>query len=229
MKISLFLILCFSIGYQRRADNSYRQSSLSALESHTSAKLEAKLLSRPIFFHIFSDNDYVGNPLHICTTDYFQCTSPKQCIPQDKVCNRKVDCVDASDETNCSCPTRLTPNKLCDGYRDCPNGEDELGCFGCNENEFSCFGEPAKVPKCYRVSQKCDRKSNCLNGKDEEDCFLVAKDISSPQGLLIPTDDGILYFQGHIGNEARVYPVCVDELSTAFKVCERLLGQTALE
>lgn len=48
-----------------------------------------------------------------------------------KWCDGFVDCTaDASDEIACSCRDRIPRNRLCDGYFDCPHGEDELDCFG---------------------------------------------------------------------------------------------------
>lgn len=64
----------------------------------------------------------------ICT-DGFVCTSG-ECVSQSSVCNNKVECRDASDEISCSCVNRIDEDRKCDGYFDCPYGEDELGCAG---------------------------------------------------------------------------------------------------
>lgn len=44
------------------------------------------------------------------------CLSSSECIATDKWCDNVVDCLDSSDETACSCESRLEESKLCDGY-----------------------------------------------------------------------------------------------------------------
>ena len=46
------------------------------------------------------------------------------------MCNGDADCPGATDETNCSCRTRIDPSRLCDNVYGCPTGEDELACPG---------------------------------------------------------------------------------------------------
>lgn len=176
-------------------------------------------------FIIFTDDESVGNPFRDCPETYFQCLSPNQCIPQNKVCDTKIDCVDASDESSCTCVSRLSPNKLCDRYEDCPNGEDELGCFGCKEDEFACSANFEENPKCFKLIQKCDLHSDCFNGNDEENCFVITKNFQPPKGSMpLSTDDGVLVFHGHHNNQSVVYPVCLDNLKLSFAACKRMLG-----
>lgn len=60
----------------------------------------------------------VTNPFNVCKTGEMSCTNSVQCIPNQKWCDNVKDCDDASDETSCSCPSRLNEDKLCDGYVD---------------------------------------------------------------------------------------------------------------
>ncbi|XP_060608439.1 LDL receptor repeat-containing protein egg-1-like [Ruditapes philippinarum] len=87
---------------------------------------------------------YLGADIDQCLSDFQKCDENefrcenKQCIPSEKRCNAKPDCLDKSDEKNCeSCtnsflcsgdykciPLRLT----CDRYPDCTDSSDELTC-----------------------------------------------------------------------------------------------------
>lgn len=56
------------------------------------------------------------NPYNACNANEISCLSTTQCISQDKWCDNAVDCLDSSDETACSCRSRLDQDKICDGY-----------------------------------------------------------------------------------------------------------------
>lgn len=60
------------------------------------------------------------------------CVDGTRCIKMHQICDGDVHCNDASDEEFCSCKERIGRDRKCDGYFDCPNGEDETGCFGKN-------------------------------------------------------------------------------------------------
>jgi hypothetical protein len=51
-------------------------------------------------------------------------------IFSDQICDGKVQCPEATDETNCSCRNRMHPSKICDGIFDCPFLDDETSCRG---------------------------------------------------------------------------------------------------
>lgn len=137
-----------------------------------------------------------------------------------------MDCTDGTDERGCECRSRLHPSKLCDFFNDCPNGEDELGCFGCNKDEFSCYvsrveyEQQSSLWQCYKLIDECDRIAKCSNGKDEIDCTVIAEEIQPPTHRLVPTIDGILYHY-HRGT---IYPVCQDAYPWATTVCDSMMG-----
>ncbi|CAG2063656.1 unnamed protein product, partial [Timema podura] len=59
----------------------------------------------------------------------------------------------------------------CDGFRDCMDGTDEQNCtaIACPENKFLCpRGGLNNTPKCISRSQLCDGKKDCEDSADEE-------------------------------------------------------------
>lgn len=60
------------------------------------------------------------------------------------------------------CTSRLNNDKICDGYLDCPLGTDEIGCFGCDKDSYSCYNNLEEFQQskfgaesmCYTLSQK---------------------------------------------------------------------------
>ena len=58
---------------------------------------------------------------------------------------------------------------ICDGDKDCPQGEDELNCttqVECTENEFKCQSGTSCIPSKW----KCDDEKDCPDGSDELLC-----------------------------------------------------------
>lgn len=124
-----------------------------------------------------------------CSQGQIPCRLSNQCIPAHKWCDLKMDCVDSSDETMCSCVDRLRNNnerKICDGYIDCPDASDEVGCFGCGANLVSCYHNEKEFLEhngrtiCYSKADRCDGTDNCLNSKDEEDCSRILINVGQP-------------------------------------------------
>lgn len=61
----------------------------------------------------------------------FECSKIQQIINYDQRCDHAVDCVDGTDEVNCTCSEHLQhrfPHLICDGNADCSDASDELGC-----------------------------------------------------------------------------------------------------
>lgn len=64
---------------------------------------------------------------------------------------------------------------LCDGVRDCTNGEDELNCqVFCEEDQYMCKSHEHLMSTAFRncVNRKhvCDGMKDCPRGDDEENC-----------------------------------------------------------
>lgn len=126
-----------------------------------------------------------GHMHNFCKPGTMSCFGSHQCIDSDKWCDSNVDCLDASDESACSCKSRIGKDKICDGYIDCPMGSDEVGCYGCDKFSYSCYsnereyhnGKHSSLSMCYTINEKCDGVENCLNGKDERDCSMIVRSI----------------------------------------------------
>lgn len=69
-------------------------------------------------------------------------------------------------------------DRVCDGYPDCPLGEDEIGCV-CPVGSFRCPSED-KTHICILESLRCDNVFDCDGGKDEKNCFALAIGNLSP-------------------------------------------------
>ena len=110
--------------------------------------------------------------------DLFLCKDRSMCLDTQYLCDAFPDCLDASDETNCthnttmvSCPGLpdyfIPETSLCDGMMSCPDKSDELfvNCGGsCKEDDFTCADLSFCLP---RDDYMCDGAADCLDGSDE--------------------------------------------------------------
>uniref|UniRef100_A0A182RTY0 Peptidase S1 domain-containing protein n=1 Tax=Anopheles funestus TaxID=62324 RepID=A0A182RTY0_ANOFN len=164
---------------------------------------------------------------HHCRRGWVPCFSSHQCVKRSSWCDSKTDCMDGSDESACSCVSRLPKRKLCDGYADCPLGMDEMGCFGCEKFSFSCFHTQDEYraahrsgSMCYTLLERCDGFDNCLNRKDEQDCTMLVKDLGHYLAYSVPHSSGVL----HRNYRGKWYPVCNNPSQWAREACDAEVG-----
>ncbi|XP_036447334.1 basement membrane-specific heparan sulfate proteoglycan core protein [Colossoma macropomum] len=134
--------------------------------------------------------------LQSCLADEFACNNG-MCITLDKVCDKRADCLDMSDEENCATDapiTTITPvvktppgpvpcladqamcqsgecisrDYLCDGERDCRDGSDELKCGTPSPCEPNEF--KCRNGRCALKLWRCDGDNDCQDNSDEIDC-----------------------------------------------------------
>ncbi|XP_050451697.1 serine protease nudel-like isoform X3 [Cataglyphis hispanica] len=158
-----------------------------------------------------------------CPQNYYQCDN-LFCIPETNRCDGRANCFDVSDEMNCSCRDRILQDQICDGYFDCPHGEDELGCFDCPADSFSCNYDsynPLRL-NCVPLSQRCDGIKQCPDGKDELDCTILSESYISPKDI-----STVGYAQGYLHKnvQGQWYPVCSVTSSWAIDACFSEIGQ----
>jgi len=151
-----------------------------------------------------------------CKEDEFACEHSDKCISWAKRCDGRVDCADASDETDCSCKHRISKHRLCDGFFDCPSGEDELGCFGCDRNSFSCqdWERGREQSTCVPLSKMCDNVVDCINHRDELECALLSDSIIPHKTHFVSYSKGIL----HRNWKGRWYPACTGPQVTEWAI-----------
>ena len=120
-----------------------------------------------------------------CNDTHVQCKEDAKWIHHNKVCDRRKDCKDGSDEIyeifvatsmknnviclddNGKC-VNINRHKICDGRLHCKNGEDENNCSFCrSDRPYKCPG----TTKCIKEKNVCDgRKNNCPDNGDENHC-----------------------------------------------------------
>ena len=102
------------------------------------------------------DND-CDSALNCAETDW----DAGDCPPDGSGCN--------PDEVPCASLLSCIPESyLCDGYMDCMDGSDEVGCGDgqCASDEFTCVSDGT----CISGSWECDGWTDCADGSDELSC-----------------------------------------------------------
>jgi leucine-rich repeat-containing G protein-coupled receptor 8 len=136
---------------------------------------------RPSVFGVPSDVcSIAGRDLAPCSTEDAHCFPRSQaCLLQHDRWGGVLHCPTGAHLVNCEkveCPQRfkchrsycLQMNKVCDGTKDCVNGEDESFC----NDEERCAGlvRCRLSSLCLTQEQVCDGHSDCPYGDDEELC-----------------------------------------------------------
>nr|XP_046231538.1 low-density lipoprotein receptor-related protein 2-like isoform X2 [Scatophagus argus] len=139
-----------------------------------------------------------------CNQGQWQCDDGN-CIPDVWICDGAGDCLDGSDEMDCTvlpgsseCPQGQFPcvdtvgcveaSARCDGQIQCPTGSDEENCTatgGCLKSDWTCRNHI-----CIPRELRCNGLNDCLDNSDEEDCVQCGENgIRCPEGTCLSAEE----------------------------------------
>ena len=94
----------------------------------------------------------------------------------------------------------------CDGYVDCRNHSDEVGCVECGMGSVLCKQDQ----KCVREEGLCDGVDDCSDGSDEDGCVKcdAARSVCTSDGCYTPLQrcDGVIHCYNGADEEGCVRP-----------------------
>ncbi|KAK8380055.1 hypothetical protein O3P69_016598 [Scylla paramamosain] len=120
-----------------------------------------------------------------CPRGWWTCLD-NVCIPASALCDGVRDCANGEDELDCSCCKVLlfwSPEKRCDGQIDCADQSDEAFC-GC-QNDSQIFRCYSSKPlKCVSKERVCDETRDCPEGEDEAFCVTLVPHLRLEEDVL---------------------------------------------
>ncbi|XP_052737933.1 low-density lipoprotein receptor-related protein 4 isoform X1 [Bicyclus anynana] len=136
--------------------------------------------------YVVADDDDVdvddGSCRIPCSEGFFSCQASCKCIPMEKRCDGKAECINSEDEAGCTPACDEHENRtichstsvcialdwICDGDNDCGDFSDETHCgtsANCTSEQFQCANG-----LCIHKDWTCDGDNDCRDNSDETHC-----------------------------------------------------------